>query len=583
MSEEIPIDIIITANVTGIKEVQELTQELQKMQNIVGGVSESLDKASTKSDAMSDAARRFKSVVEGVIGAEGGLVRRVDALIKKQEEEEQELSKNAQAYLTIKGVGDVWAQTLDELNEKVRKHGMVVSMQKNLLKGLSDKTLEGSQAIRGFSKAMGIGVDDAKLLVSAHQGLHKTFMTSREGLDAITGQLDKMSAAGKTGTEAWKLIGKEITLAARQIGWTNNQIMDLKRALNRSIVEGKEQAETNYRVRESIKGIYEMNRMYMASLGATGVAVREFTRSIFWTGLGMMFTSMSIARMLRRGEQLRDLSYSLATSSLRVKDAQEEYNEALRWSGPASEEATNASRALVDAQIRHRMAMDSARASTEQYYLSWMMLIMGTFPTLMRTGSDILTYFMKYNIATQMGAASTAQLGGTQITLAGTAVVATGATTGLGLSFSWAAVQAAILHVAIAGAIGAATMGIGMLVSLGIASAMTAGKMEELEREMAEMEDRLTGHSLVSDLEQGVLATKELRMAMAKAGTELPDKLSTDITAGVREPIVLGRRDRDVTVIINNPVVRKDKDIRDISRQVKRVITKGAYSRIGRY
>jgi len=298
-------------------------------------------------------------------------------------------------------------------------------------------------------------------------------------------------------------------------------------------------------IKEKLGELRGAMALYNARLGATGMAVQEFTRRLFWLGLGIMFNYMSISRLMRQQQALNRSAFSVAKTYIQIERLQKEATEATAEYGSTSEEARDANMRLKEAQIGLRFQLEDARFSVQQYYNSMAMLVFGMIPNWLQAGSTINTLMAKTKAINDLVTSST-------ITQAGAYQVSTTATVGDAVAsevnslskskLSVSNILATVTSKGFLGAItletiatklstvatvakalavqmlyGALTMGIGLLVSYAVTTALADQTMKDFEKTVADVTNELDGTSLTDALAN----TTEKMYGMIDSGKEL--------------------------------------------------------------
>jgi len=396
---------------------------------------------------------------------------------------------------------------------------------KNMMKQMEIASPVANDLIKIFKEE---GVFGLKVFLTELEKFHRPIATVSDAVGMIQGTLDKLNEAGFTSSQIWKYWSDVFKITMNQVGIGATEFRDFRRALLTGGVEpAKEMIAQLGFMRIRLREISEVQRRFMASIGATGVVMREFTRDIFWAGLGMMFTAMSIARMTRREVEMERQSWSLTRSAMSLSEAQREYNEILFEYGAGSEEARQATIRVKEAQFALKATLESARQSAFQYAMSWGMLIFGAFPTMIRTGLTVMDFLMKLSILQGMAGDSAisasmkeAFFGGTlgltgkqatgaavQVSLTAfmedkagdSAIVAAGKTGILSGMMNYLQTSSMGAAFAMSVVLGIGTFLVGTFISLAIAQAYATSEMERMKKEMRNM---------MKEIEQGIGTTK---------------------------------------------------------------------------
>jgi len=539
MSEEIPIEIHVKAIVEGAEEVKGLVESLEKLQSIAGELGTTLQKTGAQGKASTEAmeglsklspeaeevARKLNKIRD--VGVQQDLIRiaqesdslseflRRSGIEAKYLGEETSRTKNA--VVEAAQAEGVYVEGLERTSTSLKNQLTLMNFKKRLLNSLLVSDRNKAAAVEYLTQAYNGDRTSAEGVVEAYTALQNRGFTLRSSIEAVTRSIDAASEKGLSHNIIMRELMPVYAGILRSAGLSRQEIAQFSVALGQSGEEAKKVLTHFYRLRTALNQVAQMNREYTASLGAAGVALEEFTRNIFWAGLGVMFNTMSIARMLRRQTQMSTQAYSVARAVMSLKDAQKAENEAIMEYGPASEEAIEAHRRVIESEYALKSARDSARASIQQYYLSWFMLIWGMLPNLMYVGQSVLKFYQQMKIASASAvgahieekaatdqlaasqtslagtgisaAVSTGTLAGTEGVAAGTATTTAGANEGLAASNVHVGMSAMIASIGMKMLIGAATMGIGILVTYAATQYLVSQQMEQMNEEMQRIQE----------------------------------------------------------------------------------------------
>jgi len=316
---------------------------------------------------------------------------------------------------------------------------------------------------------------------------------------------------------------------------------------------------------EEMKDFKQQVRMAGREAQAMIGVYRRTGVEVFWLGLGTMFLVMSYARMRRSAFGVERAQRSLRRADEELVEAQEELNTAMSYYGPGSRQVVEASRRLEDAQWNLEYAEEGARQAIEQQYYAWLMLILGTAPTLIRAIFSITSLWYQHIIAQTMVKAH---------------VDATTA--------SWMVQSGAIqIHIPLVGAltvsywklaiaVGLATAGITLLVGALASLAIQA----QVEDQMKRMRREIESTSEVAS-EFPVRTGSPLEIKTKWGGwTEVPEIL-TGPTPRLEYPQVGASQ---VSIVNYGPwFIREEADIYKITKEQSRRSLRRIYSHTGRY
>jgi len=256
-------------------------------------------------------------------------------------------------------------------------------------------------------------------------------------------------------------------------------------------------------------------RMMMSAQARLLDVTRRIGIELFWLGLGSMFIVMSYARWRRSALAVESAQLTLRRATMSLAEAQRRANEAVRIYGMNSREARMAILDLEEAKLAYKLALDRVRSSLEQQTYQMWIFILGAAPTMIRAIFALTNLWVDY-YAAQVHVAT----GLDMVTIK--SMIATGALKiqipilkGVELGY-WGVVAAQAAF------------------SLGVTAVVAAlsywytetfiinPQLERMKKNLKEVEDVLTGHSLVDSLR---IARKETNLFM-KSVNELSDSLT---------------------------------------------------------
>uniref|UniRef100_A0A6M3XHM1 Uncharacterized protein n=1 Tax=viral metagenome TaxID=1070528 RepID=A0A6M3XHM1_9ZZZZ len=294
-------------------------------------------------------------------------------------------------------------------------------------------------------------------------------------------------------------------IALQEIGVGSEEITKLQRGMSQLTTEvTRAQAPVAVNT-ERWRAFNTAVREFRMTGGVAGYAFQQLAMQTYWLGIGVMFVSMSFARLATAQNRAQDAIGSLARSMRSLQDAQKNLRTTIIEYGAGSEEARNASMDLIDAQEAQRRSTESLRNMMLQEKIAFISFYLGAIPIGINVLRTLWTGYSTYRgllqeaiIAktqeTAVEVQNTAVKGyNMTVTSQGAAVttVSTGAKTGeavatgvstkativdIGVSKAWIAVKAF--------GIGILTIGIGALVAFAAATAMTAVITAQVDEQM---------------------------------------------------------------------------------------------------
>ena len=362
------------------------------------------------------------------------------------------------------------------------------------------------------------------------------------------------------------------------------------------------------------------------AVGVTGEAWRMLGRSVFWTGLGMMFIVMSLQRVNRALYGITLAARSVIRAQRSLREAQREYTRTVLEFGRTSPEARAAYERILDAQEAVEYAQIRAREANENYINSLLMLIFGTVPTAIRSFSDltvsirtlvaaytasrIATSSMSPEIAKLIGmlmaeAGVTQQLQiirGKEITTKGMIIALTNAES-IAQAKNTAARAASIgptvaataankgLSLSLLGVAAATGIGIAAVVAWIVAMKAATDAMNEAYKSSGRLENSLTGHSLVDSIRETTSEVNKLAKAFRSLPIRSHSPLEIKTTYGWANIGEIGLGDvklspaagvTNVNINIQGPFyIREEADVDSLARAVVRKMNRGVRSRVG--
>jgi len=298
---------------------------------------------------------------------------------------------------------------------------------------------------------------------------------------------------------------KELTGAYRILAEERAKSLD---ALQKYIAGEKLSSAEMARARRAV-------RMMIAGHARLLDVTRRVGIELFWLGLGSMFIVMSYARWRRSALAVESAQLTLRRATMTLAEAQRRANEAVRMYGMNSREARMAILDLEEAKLAYKLALDRVRSAMEQQVYQMWIFVLGAAPTMIRAIFALTNLWVDY-YAAQVHVAT----GMDMVTIK--SMIATGALKiqipilkGIELGY-WGVVAAQAAF------------------SLGVTAVVAAlsywytetfiinPQLERMKKNLKEVEDVLTGHSLVDSLR---IARKETSL-LTRSINELSDSLT---------------------------------------------------------
>ena len=284
--------------------------------------------------------------------------------------------------------------------EKVRAYWRAMELEREALLRVSTSTGMFKQYMWDLVNIESIGADKARELstvlgMNAEQ-LQLVSNALKGNIQSVSQLVDLHKALAQSAfnvQERAEILRSAFMGYARQVGITgriSNALWEAFRAAPEAIAPTLIGLE---RMNRRLMTLNLTSRIYQATLGVTGRALRNFSISLFWTGLGMMFTTMSIARLYGRQVTMERQTYSLTRAIIRVREAQQRYNEIVYQYGAASEEARRAAWEVKEAELALNETRRSAINAIVQQRMALWMYIFGVVPSVLRFGSSLADLF----------------------------------------------------------------------------------------------------------------------------------------------------------------------------------------------
>jgi len=516
---EIGISLVLK-EATAIPAVKKLVDNLKELKEVYSGLPESLKGLS-------------KGVSEGNEEAMNKMKQLMDYTNKVVGEQAQEQERLGRA------VGESSSKVREYVSEVLKAVEAGQTLEE------AEKSVAGSMEISSRQVDRGIATLNTYKLVAGELGIE---------LNKVKPLLDSITTAEKEHTailavnekllsglrHAERLEGEQLESLANKFSMTGNQAKEYSKMLKK--VAEQTQLNTYY------------NKLLRGAMTPVQRISRQIAREFFWTGLGIMFTTMSIARSLNRYRQLYRESNQLAVSMINVNRATKDYNEILIRYGRYSDEAKEAGYRLRLSQMRQKEQLEDLRSSTQQFYLSMMMLIWGAFPSALRTGAMLVENLLRYQVAQTASTASTmtsamATMYDTTVTTASIGAKTASGVASLKLSsiLSIQALKTMIAANAQQMLVGALTFGVGALASFAISMALTEITMRDFERRSKSLKEELYGSGLHEALMETSKATELLGQELDKL--QIPEVKDIVIREELIKEDIPEREDQIVNII----------------------------------
>ena len=603
MSTEIPISIRIKAEIEGATEVADLVNNLEKLKSLTGSLGQTMKETGEKGQELTKGMEGVSKISPEAREAAHGLNELRDSAIESQEgmvkigsvtmplteymrrlkietqEVGTETGKLQERLVNAAKSSGVYFEGLEDVSAAMRDQSALMGFRKQLLGSLITSDYNKAAATQYLTGELHGNAQAARILVDSYTTLQSAGFTLKSVFGSISQSLEIASKSGDAYVEVVNRLRPAFATLMAGVGATRSEINAFSAEMLKGADAGRTYLIKLYEQKKALGEVAQMQREYKAQLGATGVALQEFGRNIFWTGLGIMFTTMSIARSVRSLEQMQDISWNVAQATLGVEDAQRAYNKALEWGGPASEEAVQTKRRLIEAEYNETRVRRQARTSIQQYYLSLGMLVFGLLPTAMRTATTFGDLFAKLGIIHRWTGDQAVVAGGKELVLSGAQDKATassivqGAVTGttgtiIHLTGDAAIVAAGELYALEAAEMGAAggaatlkaVLGdvVGLIIFIGSVTGVWAYSnwqadkaMQDMERQIEETTNKLRGGSRAfsenydwidrythgSGIVEATEKTKEFASALDKVPTIERMTVTSEVEPVELEPI----------------------------------------------
>jgi len=470
------------------------------------------------------------------------------------------------SYKEVSEVADATGISFDDLARKQLLNTTMASrlsdMQQVLGRSFGQMTPIMRDVVMRLSAYEQIAKENNRTLEDTVKG----FLSSEQSVDSYTASKKRLQEV-----EAQAAIYSDLDAKAKQV------VMDVLKKTDEEARQYeqtlKQQTETADRVRESNRQLSIEYNTARLSMGKLGVAIETVGRSILWLGLSSLFSMMSLARLARNTLTVESSALSLRRAYISLIDTQREYNEIVEVYGRTSEEAIRAGIDLEDATLNIKMAEDRLRGSIEQSIFSFYQWIFGMVPSFI-SSSILLTsaIWQTFGAKTASNAAD--------IQTVGSMGAASGAMT-LHLPIVG---SLSIAYWQLATAIAAVTFGLNLAFAA-LAQAYAASEAEKRIKEMKEsvaaLEDQLTGHSLVSSLqetERQIVSTFTALSQFSKGVNNIPDiKPQKQVITQVLSRVNIPRIEEQEQIIRQNLISATIPELDNITQIIRQVLIKADY------
>jgi len=320
------------------------------------------------------------------------------------------------------------------------------------------------------------------------------------------------------GTDVFKRAVQDLRAEFPELGRDVNSLISMLRRGTTSMEKHKKAVDE---ITARYQGMRVASRAWMASLGATGRVILQTTSRLYWFGLGIMFVTMSIQRMLRRQYAVLSRTRSLASAYKRLSDAQEEVRKTMMESGASSEEYKEAIGRVREAEYDLKIAIEANRNAIYDEMMSYLQLAFGAIPVVMNgiqmgiTIRSMLRSAQLLNIVLHNQESLTLFKQTMTYRMLSAAVGEEAAMEMLNAEASAMAAAAKWMLV------GAVTMAIGTFVYLGYVYEVTNRRMEETIKRSKELAREFSGHSLDTSALKAASAISILHRRTSKVGEAL--------------------------------------------------------------
>jgi len=542
---------------------------------LVGESKKTIESLSTLTKSLRDISKATKIASSGFKGLKASGVKIGDEII--------EISNSFSNFideLDAKGV------KLDTLSGQVKEVNKVLAAYRTQNALAAMQTRQHTQALVEFSY---------------------TGDTSKESLDRVTAALDYFNAEGKSSAEVLNLLNKGFRSAGmtaipdslfRTIRQYNQdmtgavltardfsealtvqtpEMKQLSAAFKKGVQHARDIARAQSAVTERSMEVSRMFRDATAAMGPMGIATTRVAQSFFWAGLGMMFTVMSLSRVEGKMLAVQSAQLGIMNANLRLVDAQKSLNDMEQRGVTTGYDYVRALYNVRSAQLGVTQSEQQVKSAVWQSQMAWMMLAFGTFPTVIRTITDLI------NNTILLASAQAVQGGATfaQIAAQYGLIVALQETT-----VSLFGVEMATWGVV--AAIGALTIAIPIIVGLiarmramDTAKKSIASTTTELEKLHATLTEPHSPPLYESFAIMSDNMEKALRTGRRLSRVDPLKSMNTDLAKGAGVPRLGnintggyygGGYSRNVTINLNGPIsMRSEEDIRSLAREIKRL------------
>jgi len=301
--------------------------------------------------------------------------------------------------------------------------------------------------------------------------------------------------------------------------------------MRRQEAEARRLARAYDPVLQQYQRVRRQMRAMIGAMGGTLYQIRRLSYQIYWWGIGMMFVSMSYARLEQRMVTHQSRMLSLARAYSSVIEAERDLNETMLEYGRSSEEYREAAGRLLEARMALRLSIEQTRMAILQENMAWIQLVFGIFPVLINSfilGTQL--YAMMYSRKI-MDVTATSLLTGTTQGLTSAQIQATASAWGNTMALEAmgnAALGAGIkMNIGKALALGFATAGLSLAISMAMiawATAQADAEIAKLQDEMKDLGEAFSGNiEMIEKFKGGSPGLLGIAEASREAKSELRD------------------------------------------------------------
>ena len=440
-----------------------------------------------------------------------------------------------------------------------------------------------TKILRGLGVPVTVLNANMEALINSQHGSHQSAVAASRGwiemglrAQILSDQIDELNTRHRMALQSLYAY----TMGMRDVG---TPMRELQEMMGYTSEEGLRVAESFKEMTIRQQQLSVATRALQVRTGVMGQAWRGLGKSVFWAGLGTMFTVMSISRAIRSQENVRVATKSLEDAKEDETLAWQDAREAIMWYGQGSREASDAIRRAEDASDNVTESQKRLEFQQQQVLFNWLQMGLTVIPTVTQSIGNFLTSLRFMGIALVVNRQQIAGMTNEEMQLATAQLSRIGAIDALRIATSketlskwlslgsskalsagtrqltldenlestakvintqqtnintgsqvannvarWGGVASTLALV------GALTLGIGAIVGLTAAMGAQAHATEQAEQSMADLDNTMYGHSLYDSILNVTTVMRDLTSGFAEV-RKSADNLDLNIQGQVVE------------------------------------------------